>query len=90
MTLNEGLGSLIFYQTFSKFNNSAFQQFREYPEYKTLSHDVLLEFFLLVIPVNRRVKGYTRFDGKYVIGRRKRFRPQSRVDLAMSVRPYER
>jgi len=29
----------------------------------------------LVIPVTRRVKGYTRFVGKYVTGRRKRFRP---------------
>jgi len=49
----------------------------------------------LVIPVTRRVKGYTRFVGKYVTDRRKRFRPHkvyiflmritSRVDLAMSV-----
>jgi len=52
---------------------------------------------LIFIPVTRRVKGYTRFVGKYVTGRRKRFRPHkvciflirstSRVDLAMSVCP---
>jgi len=53
-----------------------------------------------VIPVTRRVKGYTRFVGKYVTGRRKRFRSHkvyifliritSRVDLAMSVsRPHK-
>jgi len=51
----------------------------------------------LIIPVTRRVKGYTRFVGKYVTGRRKRFRSHkvyifliritSRVDLAMSVCP---
>jgi len=51
---------------------------------------------LIFIPVTRRVKGYTRFVGKYVTGRRKRFRPHkvyiiliritSQVDLAMSVR----
>jgi len=51
----------------------------------------------LFIPVTRRVKGYTRFVGKYVTDRRKRFRPHkvyifliritSRVDLAMSVCP---
>jgi len=29
----------------------------------------------LFIPVTRRVKGYTRIVGKYVIGRRKRFQP---------------
>jgi len=29
----------------------------------------------MVIPVTRRVKGYTRFVRKYVTGRRKRFRP---------------
>jgi len=29
----------------------------------------------IFIPVTRRVKGYTRFVGKYVTGRRKRFRP---------------
>jgi len=28
----------------------------------------------IFIPVTRRVKGYTRFVGKYVTGRRKRFR----------------
>jgi len=49
----------------------------------------------LFIPVTRRVKEHTRFVGKYVTGRRKRFRPHkvyifliritSRVDLAMSV-----
>jgi len=49
----------------------------------------------IIIPVTRTVKGYTRFVGKYVTGRRKRFRPHkvyifliritSRVDLAMSV-----
>jgi len=52
---------------------------------------------VLVIPVTRRVKGYTRFVGKYVTGRRKLFWPHkvyiflirvtSRVDLAMSVCP---
>jgi len=55
---------------------------------------------VLFIPVTRRVKGYTRFVGKYVTGRRKRFRPHkvyifliritSRVDLAMSVCPSVR
>jgi len=30
---------------------------------------------IIFIPVTRRVKGYTRFVGKYVTGRRKRFRP---------------
>jgi len=50
----------------------------------------------ILIPVTCRVKGYTRFVGKYVTGRRKRFRPHkvyiiliritSQVDLAMSVR----
>jgi len=54
----------------------------------------------IIITVTRRVKGYTRFVGKYVTGRRKRFQPYrvyifliritSRVDLAMSVCPYER
>jgi len=49
----------------------------------------------VIIPVTRRVQGYTRFVGKYVTGRRKRFRPHkvyifliritSRVDLAKSV-----
>jgi len=49
----------------------------------------------IFIPVTRRVKGYTRFFGKYVTGRRKRFRPHkvhifliritSQIDLAMSV-----
>jgi len=49
----------------------------------------------IFIPVTRKVKGYTRFVGKYVTGRRKRFRRYkdyvfliritSRVDLAMSV-----
>jgi len=38
------------------------------------------------LPVTRSVKGYTRFVGKYVTGRRKR----GRVDLGMSVCPYER
>jgi len=52
------------------------------------------------IPVTRRVKGYTRFVGKYETGRRKRFRPHkvyifliritSRDDLAMSVCPSVR
>jgi len=54
----------------------------------------------VIIPVTRRVKGYTRLVGKYVTGRRKRFRPDklyifliriiNGVDLAMSVCPYER
>jgi len=54
----------------------------------------------IFIPVTRRVKRYTRFVRKYVIGRRKRFRPHkvyifliritSRVDLAMSVCPSVR
>jgi len=56
--------------------------------------------YFIFIPVTRRVKGYTRFVGKYVTGRRKRFRPHqvyifliritSRVDLAMSVCPSVR
>jgi len=58
--------------------------------------------FIIFIPVTRRVKGYTRFVGKYVTGRRKRFRPHkvysfliritSRVDLdvRLSFRPDER
>jgi len=51
----------------------------------------------IFIPVTCRVKGYTRFIGKYVTGRSKRFRPHkvyifliritSRDDLAMSVCP---
>jgi len=63
-------------------------------------HKLLLAHYKLFIPVTRRVKAYTRFVGKYVTGRRKRFRPHkidiffiritSRVDLAMSVCPYER
>jgi len=54
----------------------------------------------IIIPDTRRIKGYTRFVGKYVTGRRKRFRPHevcifliriaSRVDLAMSVCPSVR
>jgi len=54
----------------------------------------------LVIPVTRRVKGCTKFVGKYVTGRMKRFEPHkayifliritSRVDLAMSVCPSVR
>jgi len=53
---------------------------------------------MMFITVTRTVKGYTRFVGKYVTGRRKRFRPHkvyifliritSRVDLAMSVCPF--
>jgi len=51
------------------------------------------------IPVTRRVKGYTRFVGKYVTGRRKRFRPHKvyifliRITspvVRLSVCPYER
>jgi len=55
---------------------------------------------LVVIPVTRRVNGYIRLVRKYVTGSRKRFWPYkvyimliritSRVDLAMSVCPYER
>jgi len=51
--------------------------------------------YIIFIPVTCRVKRYTRCVGKYVTGRRKRFRPHkvyifliritSRVDLAMSV-----
>jgi len=54
----------------------------------------------IFIPVTRRVKGYTRFVGMYVTGRRKRFRHHkvyifliritSRVDLAMAVGPSVR
>jgi len=54
----------------------------------------------MFIPVTHRVKGYTRFVGKYITGRRKRYRPHkvyiflirvtSRVDLAMSVCTYVR
>jgi len=57
-------------------------------------------YHVLFIPVTCRVKGYIRFVEKYVTGRRKRFRLykvyifliriNSRVDLAMSVCPYER
>jgi len=53
--------------------------------------------FIVFIPVTRRIKGYTRFVGKYVTGIKKRFRPHkvcifliritSRVDLYMSVCP---
>jgi len=32
---------------------------------------------MFFIPVTGRVKGYTRFVGKYVTGRRKRFRPHN-------------
>jgi len=57
--------------------------------------------YILFILVTRRVKGYTKFVGKYVTGRRKRFRPHKeyihildqdhrRVDLAMSVCPSVR
>jgi len=56
--------------------------------------------YVMFIPVTRRLKGYTRFVGKYATGRGKRFRPHkvyifligitSRVDLAMSVCPDER
>jgi len=50
----------------------------------------------IFIPVTRRVKGYTRFVGKYVTGRRKRFRPHKvyiflicpsvRLSVCLSVR----
>jgi len=49
----------------------------------------------ILIPVTRKVKGYTGFVGKYVTSKRTRFRPHKvyiffiriniRVDLAMSV-----
>jgi len=65
-----------------------------------LSGWITMAYAYLVIPDTRRVKGYTRFVGKYVTGRRKRFRPHkvyifliriiSRVDLAMSVCPSVR
>jgi len=55
---------------------------------------------IIFIPLTRRIKGYTRFVGKYVTSRRKRFRLHkvyilliritSRVDLAMSVCPSVR
>lgn len=32
----------------------------------------------VIIPVARRVKGYTRFVRKYVTGKRKRFRPRKK------------
>jgi len=41
------------------------------------------------IPVTRRVKGYTRFVGKYVTGRRKRFRPH-KVYIFLTVCPSVR
>jgi len=53
----------------------------------------------IIIPVTHRLKGYTRFVGKYVTGRRKRFRPHkvhifliriSSRDQAMSVCPSVR
>jgi len=57
----------------------------------------LLNTKMLIIPVTRRLEGYTKFVGRYVTGRRKRFRPHkvyifliritSRVDLSMSVCP---
>jgi len=60
----------------------------------------IFSLFVFFIPVTRRVKGYTRFVGKYVTGRRKRFRSHkvciflisitSRVDLAVYVCPDER
>jgi len=40
-------------------------------------------------PVTRRVKGYTRFVGKFVTGRRKRFRPHKAIYPSSSVRPDE-
>jgi len=56
--------------------------------------------YTVFIPVTRRVKRYTRFVGKYVTGRRKRFRTHKvyiffikitiRIDLAMSVCPSVR
>jgi len=79
---------------------------REFEENKSLfcAVDKILPYLLIrcvvFITVTRRVKGYIRFVGKYVTGGRKRFRPHtvyifliritSRVDLAMSVCPYER
>jgi len=58
------------------------------------------ELLIIFIPVTSRVKGYTRFVGKYVTGRRKRFRLHrayifliritSRVDPPMSVCPSVR
>jgi len=64
-------------------------------------HTIIINHYnQIIISVTRRVKGYTRFVGKYVTGRRKRFRPHkvyifliritSRVDLAMSVCPSVR
>jgi len=37
--------------------------------------EILPFIVILFKPVTRRAKGYTRFVGKYVTGRRKRFRP---------------
>jgi len=60
-------------------------------------------YIYVIIPVTRTVKGYTRFVGKYVTGRRNRFRPhkvyvlrisgslESRSShVRLSVRPDER
>jgi len=44
---------------------------------------------IIFIPVTRRVKGYTRFVGKYVTGRRKRKTSRS-SHIRLSVRPDER
>jgi len=54
-----------------------------------------ISIFFVILPVTRRVKWCTRFVGKYVTDRRKRFRPHkvyiflngitSPVDLAISV-----
>jgi len=67
---------------------------------KVIAKRFLNQFLSIFIPVTRRVKGYTRFVGKYVTGRRKRFRLHkvyilliritSQVDLAMSVCPSVR
>jgi len=67
------------------------------PLISRLLQENLVAVLLFIIPVIRRVKGYTRFVGRYVTGRRKRLRPHKvyiflimitiRVDLAMSVSP---
>jgi len=84
-------------------NSCDYHNAHDYRSQKNLSPNNLVSlrsYERLVIPVTRRVKGYTRFVGKYVTGRRKRFQPHkvyifliritSRVDLAMSVGPDER
>jgi len=86
---------IIHFILFSNTFSYLFSVCTKYVQYFLLTH-YFRHLHWVIIPVTRRVKGYTRFVGKYVTGRRKRFRPHkvyifliritSRVDLAMSVR----